>query len=367
MRSLPRWGAVAAATALLLLLPWLVAHRPVPTRSISAVTLLDRIQHSGDVGYSGYAESSGQLALPATDQFSSLTNLFGATTDVRVWSRSPLDWRVDTVTFAGEDDLYRDSDGYWAWNYERREATRTDVSDDPAVRLPRAGDLVPAQLAVRLLSQATAAEVTRLSVTRVAGVDAVGLRLRPSSPATSIDHVDVWADESSGAGLRVEVYAKGSTRAAITSSFLDYSGSRPAAATTTFVPPAAARVSVSSQLDLLSAGRAVPPVSPPTRLAGLAVNSATTTGNTSVVAYGRGTTELIAVPLRRRFTGQLDDQLMKAGALVKGNRVSLGVGPLNLLLLTGANGNNWLLSGTVTAATLATAADQLTSNPPGRQ
>jgi hypothetical protein len=350
MRSLPRWGAVAAATALLLLLPWLVAHRPVPTRSISAVTLLDRIQHSGDVGYSGYAESSGQLALPATDQFSSLTNLFGATTDVRVWSRSPLDWRVDTVTFAGEDDLYRDSDGYWAWNYERREATRTDVSDDPAVRLPRAGDLVPAQLAVRLLSQATAAEVTRLSVTRVAGVDAVGLRLRPSSPATSIDHVDVWADESSGAGLRVEVYAKGSTRAA-----------------TTFVPPAAARVSVSSQLDLLSAGRAVPPVSPPTRLAGLAVNSATTTGNTSVVAYGRGTTELIAVPLRRRFTGQLDDQLMKAGALVKGNRVSLGVGPLNLLLLTGANGNNWLLSGTVTAATLATAADQLTSNPPGRQ
>ena len=367
MRTLRRWGVVVAGLCVLLLLPWAVAQRPVPARSITAGGLVLRIQQSGGAQYSGYAEATGSLALPVTDQFGSLADLFGGTTQLRVWWRGPLDWREDSITFSGENDVYRDPDGYWTWNYERSHATRVEVPDDPAVRLPRAGDLDPAQLARRLLSQATTAEVSRLPTRRIAGLDAVGLQLHPTGAATSIDHVDVWADEATGLALRVDVYAKGTSSKVITSTYLDFSTTTPAATTTTFVPVASSRATTSNDLDLLSAGDSVRQVLPATELAGLSTNTANRTGNDSVAAYGSGVTELVAVPLRRRFAGQLRDQLTKTGAVVTDGRLSLGAGPLNLLLLLDGNGNNWLLGGNVTPATLTTAADELVARPPGRR
>ena len=89
------------------------------------------------------------------------------------------------------------------WSYER---DRAETSVDPRIRLPRTADLTPPAVAARLLRDVDADELTRLPARRVAGRDALGLRLVPGAPQSSIDHVDVWADRETGIPLRVEVY-----------------------------------------------------------------------------------------------------------------------------------------------------------------
>src|SRR5436853_492503 len=154
MTSVRRWLIVLAGTALLVALPGIVAALPAPARHIPAVTLLHRIQHSADVGFSGYAESDGGLALPVTDQFGNLPDLFA------------------------------------------------------------------------------------------------GLRIRPTNPASTVDHLDVWADPDTGLPLSVSVYGKGSGSSALTSKFLDVTVSTPSQASTLFSVPAGADVQSVSGPDL---------------------------------------------------------------------------------------------------------------------
>ena len=164
MTSVRRWLVVLAGIAVLAALPAAVAALPSRTAAVSAATLLQRINSSSNQAYSGYAESSGGLALPVTDQFGSIADLFGGRSQLRVWWRSSADWRVDAVTFAGESDVHHDATGDWSWNYESNTVSRTDQTVAPAVRLPTATDLLPPQLARRLLSQASPSEASRDSV-----------------------------------------------------------------------------------------------------------------------------------------------------------------------------------------------------------
>ena len=142
-----RWLVVAAGTAVIVALPFAARLLPVGHSSITAADLLARIQGSTNVQYSGYAESSGGLALPVVTRFNSINDLFGDRTQLRVWWRGPDEWRVDSIDFAGERDLYRDPFGYWTWNYESNTAERTNGYVTPIVRLPRADDLLPPTLA----------------------------------------------------------------------------------------------------------------------------------------------------------------------------------------------------------------------------
>ena len=349
----------------LVALPTLVALRPVGHNAMSAATLLGRIRSSTAQPYSGYAESVGGLGLPVTDQFNSVADLLGGHTQMRTWWRGERDWRVDTVSAFGESDVHRDRFGTWNWSYEGLHATRVAILSEPAVRLPRAGDLLPPELARRLLSEATADEVTRLPVRRIAGVDAVGLRLRPGEAGSSIRRVDVWADPSTGLALRVEVYGP-AARAAASTSFLDFRAGRPDAASTAFTPPAAADLGTSDGHDLASDINTFARVDPPTELAGLP-RSERTPHLGSVGVYGRGVTELFAVPLWDRLDGSLRKQLTAAGAVATGNRQELEVGPISMLLQSNVSeGTAWLLTGTVTPQTLRDAADQILSDPPRR-
>src|SRR5579862_4875875 len=120
-----RWLIVAAGLALLVSAPAVVSALPVAASSTSAAQLLARLNGSGGVAYSGYAESSGGLALPVTQQYSALANLFGDTTQLRVWSRGVSDWRVDSLSASGETDLYADTAGTWTWDYEKNLVIRT--------------------------------------------------------------------------------------------------------------------------------------------------------------------------------------------------------------------------------------------------
>lgn len=357
---------------------------------MSADALLHQIQGSDRIGYSGYAESVGTLALPVTSGVTNLADVLGSRTSMRVWWRSATDWRVDQIAPFGEVDTHRDAIGTLSWDYERNRVQRTDDFDAQAVRIPVAGDLLPPELGRRLLNQAGEQEVTRLAVRRIAGVDAPGVRL--STPAqSSIDHVDVYADPASGLPVAVDVYGRADPhRSTVSTSFLDLTVAMPAAATTAFQPPPGAAESAGLRFDPLSAAQRFGFARAPDTLAGLTRNTLGRNaaggndlgggdlgGDDAVGVYGRGVTELVAVPLGRRTTGQFSDQLTTAGASVTpacsdktvcggrgGTRQEASVGPLSVLLLRlppdqDGDSRGWALTGTVLPATLRTAADAL--------
>jgi hypothetical protein len=354
-----RWAVVAAGALVLLVLPMAVARLPVGRSGVSAPALLARIQRSSAVAFSGYAESSGGLSLPISTQLNSVNDLFGGTTQLRVWWRSAADWRVDAIDPVGENDLRHDSTGTWTWNYQANSATRTSEAEVPIVRLPRTADLVPATLARRLLSQASGAEVSRLPDARIAGRDAAGLRLYPSDAGSTIDRVDIWALPSSGLPVRVVVYGSGSSLPVLRSSMLDLSVSASSAAVTAFAPPPGSKVRSVESSDIVAAIDQFGNSRPPATLAGLRREPRLFLG--AVGAYGRGITMLIALPLPPRLARSVASQLSSTAETQTGaSRIMLGVGPVNLLLTpTSAEDTRWLLVGTVTPATLSTAAAEL--------
>jgi hypothetical protein len=360
MRRGHRWAIVLAGALVLAALPWAVTELPAAGSGVTATDLLTRVEHSSSVPYSGYAESLGSLAVPETDQFNAITDLLGGRTQMRVWWSSSAEWRVDTVSLTGETDLHRSGGQTWTWDYEANRATLDDNGHPPGVRLPRSDDLLPPNLARRLLSGATPPEVQRLPSARVAGHSAAGLRLRPNEPGTTIDKVDVWA-LASGLPVRVAVYGKGSATAVVSTSFLQLTTAAPTSSDITFVPPASARVTESNGLDLLGfIDLLLVDVHPPATLAGLSRNVSTPLVG-AVGVYGRGVTILLAVPLPPRIAYPLRDQLEKAvGAVNAADGVAIGVGVLNLLLGQPAvDGGAWLVTGTVTPETLARAMAEL--------
>ena len=352
MRRGHRWAIVLAGVLVLAALPWAVSKLPAAGSGATAPDLLGRVQHSSSVSYSGYAESVGSLALPATDQFNAITDLLGARTQMRAWWSSSDEWRVDTVSLTGETDLHHAGGQTWAWNYEANRATLDETSYPESVRLPRSDDLLPPNLARRLLSQATADEVQRLPSVRVAGHDAAGLRLRPKEAESTIERVDVWV-LGSGLPVRVAVYAKGNGTAVVSTSFLQLNTSPPRSSDIVFTPPVSARVEESNGLDLLGFLDLLGNAQPPATLAGLTRNVADP-GIGAVGVYGRGVTLLLAIPLPARIAYPLQEELEKAaGSVSTGGGVAIGVGVLNLLLgQPKPDAGAWLVTGTVTADTL---------------
>jgi hypothetical protein len=363
-----RWSVVAALVAVLCATPGVVSHLPFRHSAMGAAALLARIQAPGNVAYSGYAESSGGLGLPVSTQFSSIADLFGGTTQMRVWSLDDTHWRVDAVSLTGESDVHQLGTSTWTWNYESNQATLIREPQPPAVRLPVAGDLLPTTLARRLLSEATPPEVHRIGDMRIAGHDAAGLRLVPSDSASTIDHVDVWADPNNGLALRVDVYGAGST--VVSTRFLDLSTATPPVADIGFIPAPATQRRVTGDVDIASFINRLGLAKPPTSLAGFLRNTATP-GLGSIGIYGRGVAEFAAAPLFGRTAGSLRHQLSSTvGVTTSAAGQSVTVGPLSLVLTPDTPGNGpgqgleWLLVGTVSQRALTTAAAELLASGP---
>ncbi|UQX88090.1 hypothetical protein M6D93_17615 [Jatrophihabitans telluris] len=363
-----RWTIVVAAVATLIGLSLLVAARPAPASGLSAADLRGRVLASAGMPYSGYAEAVGSLSLPVTTSFSSLTDLLGGRTQLRVWFAGPAQWRVDQLSLVGESDTYRDHDGTITWDYERSRATFAEVGADGQVRLPVATDLLPPELGRRLLSQAQPDELARIGQQRIAGHAAAGLRLVPRQTGSTITRVELWVDEASGIPLKVQVYA-GAGSADVSTSFLDFSASPPAERDTAFSTPVGANLQVERGLDVPGLVRRFAHGTPPPALAGVARNDqlGALAGTDRIGVYGRGITEFIAAPLPDRLAGSLLSQLEKVPSAVKDAvGIHVAVGPVSLLLATASPTRSaWLLTGSVTSSLLNTAAADLPSNDGG--
>ena len=335
MTTFRRWCVVAALVAAVVALPVVVRSLPVAAEDVSAADLLADIEDSADVGYSGYVETLGSLDLPVADRFTDVAALFGERTRLRVWWRSADAWRVDKLLTTGETDLVHDRSGTVEWSYER---DRAEYGLDPVVRLPRTADLAPPAVAERLLRDVDPDELSRLP------------------PQSSVDHVDVWADRETGVPLLVEVYGA-ATEPAFRTEFRDFSDRTPSEDDVTFEVPEGADVDFDGVLDIADAASQFAPVVPPPELAGLTRSS----GSVGAVGiYGVGVTRVLAIPLRGQEAGPLRQQLRTTFGNRQVDRgIVVTIGPLGVLVTGECEDDGWLVTGTVTEATLLAAADRL--------
>lgn len=351
-----RWTAVGALVAVLAALPALVGALAASDAAVSATALRARVLASAGVAFSGYAESAGGLSLPVTAQLTSVANLFSERTTMRVWWRGPADNRVDVLTAGGETDTRTGPGGTWTWNYERATATRRTATP---LALPAPPDLLPSAVGRRLLSEATAPELSRTGARRVAGRDTLGLRITPSEPASSVRSVDVWVDVRSGLPLQVRVLGGVAGRAALDSRFLDLDLTRPDAGTTAFSPPYGAAVREGREAKvLLDAGKRVEKVPLPASLAGLPRRLLTGVP-AGIGLYGRGVTLLTVASVPRGLARRLRAALVRSpSAVVDGSGVRVVAGPIGLMVVSRQRGP-YVLTGTVTPEALKLAAEAL--------
>lgn len=356
--ALRRWLVVGTVVAVLIALPIVIGAWPAADQGRSAAQLRGAAMASTGIAFSGNAQSAGGLALPGAAQLGSLTDLFSTRTTTRVWWRSPTDHRVDVVTSAGETDVHTDAAGAWTWNYEANEVTRGQ--GPAALELPAPADLLPPTLARRLLSEAQPAELTRIGAERVAGRDALGLRLTPADAASSVSRVDIWIDGVSGLPLQVQLFGPGAANPALDTRFLDLDLGMPDASVTAFTPPADAQWRDAPYSDLLrNADRTLDALPVPDALAGLPRR--TVDGAPAAVGlYGRGITLLAVVPLPYGIAADLRSAAAQdPGAVTDGTGTRLAAGPLGILLTATPTGDSYLLTGTVTLDALRRAALQL--------
>src|SRR5688572_14575951 len=117
-----RWAVVGAVVALLASLPTLARALPADDTDAAAEELRDRVLASVDVGWSGFAESRGSLALPDVRELGDVAGLLGGTTRTRVWWRDRDDWRVDRLTLVGETDQIQSRSLSTTWDSADRRA-----------------------------------------------------------------------------------------------------------------------------------------------------------------------------------------------------------------------------------------------------
>jgi hypothetical protein len=204
--------------AVLCCLPVLASAIPASVPTLTPQQLENRILGSQRMSFSGYAESNATFGLPPLPAFSSVTPLLDGVTRMRVWQASPDHWRVDTLSDAGEDDAYQAGSDAFVW--DSGEQLLTGIYGTQDIRLPRAADLVPSALAIRLISEAGAgAKLSLLPPRRVAGQSAAGLEITPATPQSTVAR-DVWASPGTGLPLLVEVFDRSSALPALETQFL---------------------------------------------------------------------------------------------------------------------------------------------------
>jgi hypothetical protein len=350
-----RWLVVLLTAAAFVATPLLISARPAAPSDISAGDLAARIGQSANVGWSGYVQTAGTLQVPDNESFATLAQLLGEDTQLRVWWRAADDWRVDRLRSTGETDLFRQGRGIVRWVFESETATYSPVSK---IRLPDASDLLPPVFARSVLQGVREDELNRLPVRRVAGIDAPGLRITPDEKATTVGHVDIWADPVSGLPLEVQLYGLGDNRPVLTTTLRNVTVGAPPDTTTKFHLPEGVRVVYEQSVDVAAAANAFAPYDMPASLAGLGSRDGLDPG--AVGIYGRGATTLIALPLRGSVSGPLRRQLQDRGtAQVTDVGTLAPVGPVQLLITPRRPGGAFLLAGTVTADALRRAASEL--------
>jgi hypothetical protein len=355
-----RWIAVLAGVAVLCCLPVLASALPARVPPLTPSQLESRILLSQRLPFSGYAESDATFGLPPLPFFSGVTPLLDGVTRMRVWQASPDHWRVDTLSDAGEKDTYQVRDDTFTWDSGGQ--LLTGIFGAPSLRLPRAADLVPPALAVRLISEAgPGATLGSLPPRRVAGQDAAGLAISPASQHSTIARANIWASPGTGLPLLVQVFGHGAAQPALETQFLQAGPWKPDAGVLAPQHGPGTGFTTTTPGDLAEVLENLDNERLPCRLAGL---HRARSPVRRIGIYGSGLATFAVLRLRHGTGGQVLTEALNAGAtrLTFGNGTgAVASAPLvNLVLVHPyASPDTYLLVGLVSRADLEDAAATL--------
>ncbi|QJY47228.1 sigma-E factor regulatory protein RseB domain-containing protein [Pseudonocardia broussonetiae] len=324
-----------------------------PVSDLPADALRERVL-AATGPYVGVAESTARLGLPPLPQLESAVALLTGTTRIRAFVASPERFRVDELTPVGERGTYRLDGREYGWDSDADQLTV--ITGAAPLRLPRAADLLPPELARRLLRLAPGDPVQPIAARRVAGRTAAGLRLVPTDPATTIGRIDVWADDATGLPLRVEVAPRSAPdEPLLATAFTEVDDRTPDDADLLpEVPPGAGFVRADAG-QIAGALRQLDAPDPPAALAGRALVPLTATPGSElpgVGLYGTGPAGFALFPVSR----EIADRAVDGAALAGGAGVAAGRGravvlatPLLTLAVLARGRRGTLLVGTVAA------------------
>jgi hypothetical protein len=359
-----RWVAVATGVAVLCCLPALAAALPasVPARTPRQLEAL--ILGSQRLSFSGYAESDASFGLPPLPALSSVTPLLDGVTRMRVWQASPDRWRVDTLSDTGENDTYQAGDDTFVW--DSGEELLTAIFGTEAIRLPRAADLVPSALGIRLISWAgPGARLSPLPPRRVAGQSAAGLAISPASPRSTIAQADIWASPATGLPLLVQVFGHGSAQPALQSQFLQAGPWKADSAVLRPQRGPGTGFTATTPGDFAGVLSNLAFVPLPCRLAGLSRQRSPVR---QIGVFGGGLTSFAVLAFAPGTGGQMVSDALSAGAArvsFPGGSGAAAAAPLISLVLVQPrySSSTILLVGLVSEATLEQAAATLAAGP----
>lgn len=363
--SLSRRALLVGAGAAALVAAGTVSWPAGATGASDPAALRARIRDSAAQPYTGLAEASGRLGLPDLPQLEQATALFTGTTRIRAFHAGADRWRVDELTAAGERDVYHLDGVESLWDFGSQRLTR--IVGTTSLRLPRAADLLPPDLARRILAAAPDDPVEALPDRRVAGRDAAGIRVTPADPDTTVAHVDVWADAPSGLPLRVEISGRADPGRPVLISELTSVDltAPPDDVLVPTVPPGGTAAEVPAT-DLTGALRVLGPSAPPGRLAGRG-RLPRYPDLPGIGVYGSGLGGFVLVPVTGRIAAQAVDGATAAGGvavpLPAGRAVAVSTPLLSVVIRAGGR-RGALLVGTVSPAVLTQAVTELAETAP---
>ena len=359
-----RWLAVLTGIAVLCCLPVLASALPAGVQKLTPRQLENRILGSQRMSFSGYAESDATFGLPPLPAFSSVTPLLDGVTRMRVWQASPDHWRVDTLSDAGENDAYQAGSNAFVW--DSGEQLLTGIYGPQVIRLPRAADLVPSALAIRVINEAgPGAKLSVLPPRRVAGESAAGLEIAPASRRSTVARADVWASPATGLPLLVEVFNRGSAEPALETQFLQAGPWTPEASVLTPQRGPGTGFTATTPGDFAGVLKNLDDEVLPGSLAGFARQPSPLS---QIGVYGSGLTTFAVLTFRRGVGGHLLGDALDAGATPltynEGTGAVASAPLVNLVLVHPYRSpDTFLLVGLVSKAALERAGAVLAAKP----
>ena len=337
-----RWAAVGALVVALLALPPLIRLLPASDADVSAAELRGRALATEALGFSGYAVSAGgwRCRSPTSSARSPTCSATARTCGSGGAGRPTTG--VDVVTAAGETGTHRGPRRHLDLGV--RDGDRHPQRRRTRSTLPAPPDVLPSSLGRRLLSEAADDELARIGARRVAGRDALGLRLTPAArgrlgaPRRRLDRC-----ATAGCRCRCRCSRRAPRRTALDTRFLDLD----------LAVPRRERHRLHAASRAPSSGRGARPrwcsrpgrrirAGPAARRAGRAAPPRLDGVPPGIGLYGSGVTLLAVAPVPRRLARALHNALsaspdavvddlgtrVAAGPLGADARRTAGAGPL---------------------------------------
>lgn len=230
------------------------AEPALPERS--AAQLLVDLQNAEVDGLSGTVVQSSDLGLPGIAGLldnvqgtgeAGLTSLISGNNTARVWYAGEEKARFALLGTSGETDVIRNGPDVWIWESTQNTGTHLKLPEGKDGKQPEtpasAAAITPQQAAdeaLKAIDPTTA--VTTTGAAKVAGRNAYELVLSPKDTASLVGQVRLAIDAQEHIPLRVDVYAKNTTKPAFRVAFEQISFEVPADEQFTFNPPPGAKI-----------------------------------------------------------------------------------------------------------------------------